>query len=153
MIPVTVVGISHKTAPLPVRERFSFTNREALALLESLRDYSGMTEGVVLSTCHRTELYMCPGKDQDLIESARSALKVKAGDLVGGAEQYLYHFSGVQAVEHLYKVTAGLESMVFGEAEIQGQVKEAYDLTKNTSIGRALVGPVLHRLFQSALAV
>ena len=83
VIPVTVVGISHKTAPLPVRERFSFTNREALALLESLRDYSGMTEGVVLSTCHRTELYMCPGTDQDLIESARSALKIKAGDLVG----------------------------------------------------------------------
>ena len=83
MIPVTVVGISHKTAPLPVRERFSFTNREALELLESLRDYSGMTEGVVLSTCHRTELYICPGTDQDLIESARSALKVKAGDLVG----------------------------------------------------------------------
>ena len=153
MIPVTVVGISHKTAPLPVRERFSFTNREALELLESLRDYSGMTEGVVLSTCHRTELYICPGTDQDLIESARSALKVKAGDLVGGAEQYLYHFSGVQAVEHLYKVTAGLESMVFGEAEIQGQVKEAYDLTKSTSTGRPLVGPVLHRLFQSALAV
>ncbi len=153
MIPVGVVGVSHKTAPLPVRERFSFTNREALTLLESLRDYSGMTEGVVLSTCHRTELYLCSGMDLDLIESARSALKAKAGDLIGGTEQYLYQFSGVQAAEHLYKVTAGLESMVFGEAEIQGQVKEAYDFTRNASTGRPLVGPVLHKLFQSALAV
>ena len=153
MIPVAVVGVSHKTAPLAVRERFSFTDQEALALVESLRDYSGMTEGIVLSTCHRTELYVCPGTDPDIVDAALSALKLKAGDLVGGTDQYLYHFSGAQAAEHLYKVTAGLESMVFGEAEIQGQVKEAYDFTRSATTGRPLVGPVLHKLFQSALAV
>jgi len=153
VIPVAVVGVSHKTAPVGVRERFSFTNAEALALLESLRDYSGMTEGVILSTCHRTELYVCSGSDFDLIDSAVSALKRKAGDLVGGTDQYLYHYSGMQAAEHLYKVTAGLESLVFGEAEIQGQVKEAYNLIRNSSTDRPLVGPILNRLFQSALAV
>ena len=68
---------------------------------------------------------MCPGTDPDIVDAALSALKLKAGDLVGGTDQYLYHFSGAQAAEHLYKVTAGLESMVFGEAEIQGQVKES----------------------------
>jgi|TARA_B110000196_G_scaffold320241_1_gene341340 glutamyl-tRNA reductase len=153
VIPVAVVGVSHKTAPVSVRERFSFTNAEALVLLESLRDYSGMTEGVILSTCHRTELYVCPGIDLDLMDSAVSALKRKVGDLVGGTDQYLYHYSGALAAEHLYKVTAGLESLVFGEAEIQGQVKEAYDSIRNASTVRPLVGPILNRLFQSALAV
>ena len=152
MSPVSVVGVSHLTAPVEIRERFAFTPGEAEAALGRLRTRSEVQEAVLLSTCNRTELYVCPGSDQSVVEAAERVFSEKAGEVVGGTKKYLYRHDGEASVRHLYRVAAGLDSLVLGEAEIQGQVKDAYELAGRVPATPSLAGPVLHRLFQSALS-
>ncbi len=153
MSPVSVVGVSHLTAPVEIRERFAFAPAEAEAALAALRTDSEVQEAVLLSTCNRTELYVCPGGNEGVKEAAERVLAEKAGEVVGGTKQYLYHHDGEASVRHLYRVAGGLDSLVLGEAEIQGQVKDAYELAGRNRATPTLAGPILHRLFQSALAV
>lgn len=153
MTSIAVVGVSHRTAPVEIRERFAFTESEVVAALGGLRNRSHMKEAVLLSTCNRTELYLCPGSDPDLLAAAETVLSEKAGELVGGTAQYLYRRRGLDAVRHLYRVVAGLDSQVLGEAEIQGQAKTAYALAGRVPADPPVAGPVLHRLFQTAFAV
>ena len=153
MTSIAVVGVSHRTAPVEIRERFAFTDTEVVAALGGLRDRAGMEEAVLFSTCNRTELYLCPGSDADLVAAGEAVLADKAGGLVGGTAQYLYRERGLEAVRHLYRVVAGLDSLVLGEAEIQGQVKGAYELAGRVPADPPVAGPVLHRLFQTAFAV
>ncbi len=152
MSPVSIVGVSHLTAPVEIRERFAFTPGEAEAALAGLRARPEVQEAVLLSTCNRTELYVCPGGNQRVQGEAERVLSEKAGDVVGGTEQYLYRHDGGASVRHLYRVAGGLDSLVLGEAEIQGQVKDAYELAGQSPTTPPLAGPVLHRLFQSALS-
>ena len=152
MSPVSVVGVSHLTAPVEIRERFAFAPAEAEAALYTLRTGSEVQEAVLLSTCNRTELYVCPAGNEGVQKAAERVLAEKAGEVVGGTQQYLYRHDGEASVRHLYRVAGGLDSLVLGEAEIQGQVKDAYELAGRNPATPALAGPVLHRLFQSALA-
>lgn len=152
MSPVSVVGVSHLTAPVEIRERFAFAPAEAEAALGALRADSEVREAVLLSTCNRTELYVCPGGDEHVKAAAERVLAEKAGELVGGTKQYLYYHEGEATVRHLYRVAGGLDSLVLGEAEIQGQVRDAYELAGKNPATPPLAGPILHRLFQSALA-
>lgn len=148
---LSVVGVSHLTASVGIRERVAFTSAEARAALEALRTSAGIEEAVLLSTCNRTEFYLYPGSDLH-VEAAEAELSKKAGELVGGIKQHLYRHESTDAVQHLYRVAGGLDSLVLGEAEIQGQVKAAYALAKKVPVHPPLAGPVIHRLFQSALA-
>ncbi len=148
-----MIGVSHLTAPVEIRERFAFAPAEAEAALSALRADSDVQEAVLLSTCNRTELYVCPGGNAGVQEAAERVLAEKAGEVVGGTSQYLYRHDGEASVRHLYRVAGGLDSLVLGEAEIQGQVKDAYELAGRNPNMPALAGPTLHRLFQSALAV
>ena len=152
MSPVSVVGVSHLTAPVEIRERFAFAPAEAEAALGGLRAESEVQEAVLLSTCNRTEIYVCPGGNERVQDAAERVLSDKAGEVVGGTRQYLYRHDGEASVRHLYRVAGGLDSLVLGEAEIQGQVKDAYELAGRSSATPAPAGPVLHRLFQSALS-
>ena len=152
MSPVSVVGVSHLTAPVEIRERFAFAPAEAEAALGMLRTGSEVEEAVLLSTCNRTELYVCPGGNERVREAAERVLSEKAGEVVGGTKQYLYCLDGEASVHHLYRVAGGLDSLVLGEAEIQGQVKDAYELAGENPATPPLAGPILHRLFQSALS-
>ena len=152
MSPVSVVGVSHLTAPVEIRERFAFAPAEAEVALYTLRADSEVQEAVLLSTCNRTELYVCPAGNEGVQKAAERVLAEKAGEVVGGTQQYLYRHNGEASVRHLYRVAGGLDSLVLGEAEIQGQVKDAYELAGRSPATPALAGPVLHRLFQSALA-
>ena len=151
MSPLAVIGVSHLTAPVGIRERFAFTSGEATAALTDLRTHAGVREAVLLSTCNRTELYVHPGSEAHL-DAAEVLLSAKAGELVGGIKQYLYRHEGSDSVRHLYRVAGGLDSLVLGEAEIQGQVKGAYELAEEVPVHPPLAGPVIHRLFQTALA-
>jgi glutamyl-tRNA reductase len=135
-----------------IRERFSFTPTEAESVLGGLVTGSEVEEAVLLSTCNRTELYVCPGGNEYVREAAERVLSEKAGEVVGGTKQYLYRHDGEAAVRHLYRVAGGLDSLVLGEAEIQGQVKDAYELAGGNPATPPLAGPILHRLFQSALS-
>ena len=141
---LAVVGVNHRTAPLEVRERFAHAAREVPASLERVLA-AGAGGGVLLSTCNRTEFYLAePG------EGAPDAVWAILSERLGGgrsASAYGYFRRDRDAVRHLYRVSAGLESMILGESQIQGQVREAWEMSKPQA------GPVLHRLFQSALLV
>jgi glutamyl-tRNA reductase len=130
-----VLGASHKTAPLAVRERLALLDGQVEPFLRELMERPGVTEAVVLSTCNRTELYVV-GEDP---ESARAALP---------ADVTLYSERNCDAARHLYRVVSGLDSMVVGEAEIQGQVKRAYE----RALAAHTTGPMTNKLFRAALA-
>ncbi len=153
MTSIAVVGVSHKTAPVEIRERFAFTEGEVEATLGGLRNRCAMKEAVLLSTCNRTELYLCPASDPAVLAVGEAVLSEKAGGLVGGTAQYFYRRHGLESVRHLFRVVSGLDSLVLGEAEIQGQVKTAYELAARVPAEPPLAGPVLHRLFQTAFTV
>ena len=91
MSPVSVVGVSHLTAPVEIRDRFAFSPAEAEVTLGRLITASEVQEAVLLSTCNRTELYVCPGGNERAKEAAERVLSEKAGEVVGGTKQYLYH--------------------------------------------------------------
>ncbi len=150
---LAVVGVSHHTAPVEARERFAFGNAEAIRALGGLREEAGLREAVLISTCNRTELYFYPAADPAALEAGAAVLRNKAEGVEGSADRYLYRKQGLDSVRHLYCVSAGLDSMVLGEAEIQGQVKVAYELARRVPVKPSMAGPVLHRLFQTALSV
>lgn len=151
---LAVVGVSHRTAPVEVRERFALGRSEIPAALAHLFREGDATEAVLLSTCNRTEVYLSA---QDLRRGEAAARELLAARGAGPAEEnfrYLYARRDRLAVDHLFRVTAGLDSMIMGEPQIQGQVKEAYQTAREiTAPSGPAVGPMLNRLFQLALNV
>ncbi len=148
MSELLALGVSHKTAPLDLRERLSLTEGSAVGALRELTAAVGIHEAAAISTCNRTELYLVVS---DTVEAESTALGVLTRqadipptELLG----HLYSHRGGEAAHHLFRVTAGLDSMIVGEAEIQGQVKRAYEL----ALVEGGTGPILNRLFRGALA-
>jgi len=143
---IKVVGVNHRTAPLEVRERFAHGAHEVPGALARVMA-AGASGGVLLSTCNRTEFYLL-AEDEPALEAVWSLLGERLSvPASGGAREYGYLARDRDAVRHLYRVSAGLDSMILGESQIQGQVREAWEAS------RAQAGPVLHRLFQTALHV
>lgn len=138
-MPVTVVGVSHRTAPVEVRERIAYRGVQCAEAAARVCVDSA-AEGVVLSTCNRTEFYLAREHGSGLSSVSRE-LSYRLGTDVA---PHLYVKSGRAAVTHIFSVASGLDSMVFGETQIQGQVREA--LTHCSSVA----GPVLSRLFRAA---
>jgi len=141
---IAVLGVNHRTAPLEVRERFAHAAHEVPPALERVLR-AGAGGGVLLSTCNRTEFYVAQPRDT-VAEAVWELLSERLG-AGRAAQEYGYVQRDREAVRHLYRVSAGLDSMILGESQIQGQVREAWQ------VSRAQAGPVLHRLFQSALLV
>ena len=142
------LGISHKTAPLELRERVALTEGRAAGVLRELVESPEVYEAVAISTCNRTELYLVASDGVAAESLALGALareaEIRPTELVG----HLYSRRGADAAAHLFRVTAGLDSMILGEAEVQGQVKRAYEL----ALVEGATGPILNRLFRGALA-
>jgi glutamyl-tRNA reductase len=141
------IGVSHKTAPVEVRERLSLPEPRAAEFIRDLRGSAEVQEAVAISTCNRTELYLVVG---DPVEGESAALAMfarQAGIRPTELAAAIYSYRNCDAARHLYRVTSGLESMVVGEAEIQGQVKRAYEAAR----ARESVGPLTNRLFTAAL--
>jgi glutamyl-tRNA reductase len=147
---IVLVGLNHRTASVEVRERVSFTTEQARRAGEELRARGILEETLVLSTCNRSEVYGVPPESSH--ESARglssflSEFHSVRPDVLNVS---LYHHYDREAVQHLFRVSAGLDSMLLGEAEILGQVREAYRFAQEYGA----TGPVLNRLFQGALEV
>jgi glutamyl-tRNA reductase len=142
------LGVSHKTAPLPLRERLALPEGRAAAVLSELTAHDTIHEAVAISTCNRTELYLIATDPVDAENAALGVLsrraEIRPTELLGT----LYSMRGKEAVGHLFSVAAGLDSMIVGEAEIQGQVKRAYEL----ALVEGATGPITNRLFRDALA-
>jgi glutamyl-tRNA reductase len=147
---IVLVGLNHRTAPVEVRERVSFTNEQARRAAEELRARGILEETLVLSTCNRSEVYGVPPEASHEsapgLSSFLSEFHSVRPDVLSSS---LYHHYDREAVRHLFRVSAGLDSMLLGEAEILGQVREAYRFAHE----HGATGPVLNRLFQGALEV
>ena len=141
-MPITVIGISHDTAPVEIREQVHLQDEQLPAVLKRLAN--DVAECVVLSTCNRLEVYaLCEPWH------VRSALLPGVfGDLAGRIMPHLYSRTGTEAVKHLFRVAAGLDSLVPGEVQILGQVQRAWQAAH--SMGTT--GPVLSQLFHKAVA-
>src|SRR5215211_8426460 len=141
------LGVSHHTAPLPLREQLALTEGKAAGVLNALVSQESISEAAALSTCNRTELYLVATGSVEAETAGLGVLAREAGipptELLGP----LYSLRAADAARHLYRVTAGLDSMILGEAEIQGQVKRAYEL----ALVEGATGPILNRLFRGAL--
>jgi glutamyl-tRNA reductase len=142
------LGASHKTASLELRERIALPTGRAVRVLAELTEHDAIHEAVALFTCNRTELYLITADAVEAENAALAILSRQAGlrptELFGS----LYSLRGSEAVEHLFAVTGGLDSMIVGEAEVQGQVKRAYEM----ALVEGVSGPVSNRLFRDALA-
>jgi glutamyl-tRNA reductase len=140
---LVVLGISHRGAPVEIRERVAFTSADARRTVEDLRVSAGVREGILLSTCNRTEFYVVEG-DEDAAPAVWKTLSARLGEEASG---YGYVMREREAVAHLFGVASGLDSMVLGEAQIHGQVRDAWENCRQVS------GAVLNRLFQTSLLV
>jgi len=136
-----VLGLNHQTAPVGLRERVAFDAAALPGALASLRALPDVSEAAVLSTCNRTELYAIAEDGQ--------ALSAWLATHAEGLEGYLYRHSDADAVRHLFRVATGLDSMVLGEPQILGQVKEAWVAARE----HGALGNGLDRLFQQTFAV
>ncbi len=135
-----LVGLSHKSAPIAVRERVALSGDALRDALVALKQMDGVAEAMVVSTCNRVEVYVLA----DTLEPARRFFL----DLSPEAKSYLYEWHGSEAVRHLFRVSASLDSMVVGEQQILGQVKEAYGI----SSAAQAAGPFISRLCNKAFA-
>ncbi len=140
---LVLVGLSQRTSPVAVRERYALQPEDAPGLLRQLVGDGGLDEAVVVSTCNRTEALAFGG------DGAESIARLKAALFRNIDVEHLYEFRGLRAVMHLFRVTSGLDSLVLGETEILGQVKRAFE----TARGAGAVGQVLSPLLTQALSV
>jgi glutamyl-tRNA reductase len=142
------LGISHKTAPVELRERVALPEGRAAGVLRELVSTDHVHEAVALSTCNRTELYLVVGDDVEAETLALGILARESDIRPTELISHLYSLRNMDAARHLFRVTAGLDAMIIGEAEIQGQVKRAYELAlvENTT------SAFMNRLFREALA-
>jgi glutamyl-tRNA reductase len=148
MTEIIALGVSHKTAPLELRERLALPEGRAVGLLGELTDSAHVQEAGAISTCNRTELYLVATEPVEAESHALGLLAREGGIRPTELAGSLYSLRGADAARHLYGVTAGLDSMILGEAEVQGQVKRAYEL----ALVEGATGPILNRLFRGALA-
>src|SRR3954469_20655793 len=138
-----LLGASHHTAPLAVREKLALDEARAAALAAKLRALPGVQEFTLLNTCNRVEIYGVT-REPDTLAALRTALAETTGCAPADLDGVLHLRQNHDAIAHLFSVASGLDSQVVGETEILGQVKAAYD----DALARAWTGPVLNRVFQ-----
>ncbi len=144
-----LVGVNHKATPVEIRERLAFTQPQIEASLERLLGHPEIIENIILSTCNRVEIYARVRSAGDGVRLLKEFICEYHNITLESLDKYFYSYQDEQAVEHLFRVSSSLDSMVLGEAQILGQVKEAY------STARALqsTGMVLNQLFEKAFNV
>jgi len=146
---ILVLGLSHHSSPVALRERFAFGEARIPAVLQLMREERLVDEAVILSTCNRVEIYASTNLDAAQALPELKNFLVKCHDYRDPLTDELYTLSEPHSVHHLFKVACGLDSMVLGETEILGQLKKAYDL----ALQHRHTGPKLNKAFQRAFNV
>lgn len=144
---VVLLGLSHRTAPPAVRDRHAMPTDRLAEALRALSDYSAVREAAILSTCNRLEIYADVDTYETGVAQLKEFLTTYRQMRVEDFDKYLYTMLGAEAVEQLFKVASGLDSMLIGEPQILSQVKDALRLAEDTGS----IGPHLGRLFRVAL--
>lgn len=147
---IIIIGMNHTTAPVEVREKYSFKEEELPKILQELKNVEGVMECIILSTCNRVELHVLM-LGEDPVEITNFLLKKNKlpESESNNFQDYLYTFRNGEALEHLCKVSSGLDSMVLGEPQIFGQVKDAYRL----AVDAGTAGSVFQSLFPQIFSV
>ncbi len=148
-MPIVVLGLSHRSSPVELRERFAFAEARIPATLELLRTQGIAQEAVILSTCNRVEIYAFTNLEPARAFAELKEFLVKIHEYRDPLTDEIYTFAEPNSVEHLFKVASGLDSMVLGETEILGQLKKAYDL----ALQHRHTGARLNKAFQRAFNV
>jgi glutamyl-tRNA reductase len=145
-----LIGVNHRTAPVEVRERFAVSEKQLPEALQSLVSYPGISEGLIVSTCNRVEILAgMQNGDCDLRGFLAQYFHVDPQQV----ESHLYEFRGKEAIKHLFRVTSSLDSMVVGEPQILGQVKEAYAVARAVGSVHSELDALLTRSFAVAKKV
>ena len=144
-----LVGVNHKTTPVEIREKLAFTKGKIEESVNQLFNFPDIIEHTILSTCNRVEIYARANSQDSAIKSIKQFIcdfhKLSLVEL----EDHFYSYSNKEAVEHLFRVSSSLDSMILGEAQILGQVKEAYSLARDLRS----TGLVLNQLFEKAFSI
>ena len=147
---IVLVGISHRTAPVELREQLAFGDAVLLEALKELVDRETITEGLIVSTCNRVEIIASTSKEAMVgITQLQDFLERYHGCRPETFERHFYNLADLDAIKHVFRVTSSLDSMVVGEPQITGQVKEAFVRAQDART----VGPQLNRLMSRAFAV
>ncbi len=147
---IVVLGLNHDTAPVEVRERIAFDRSVLEDALRRLQSLSAVRESVILSTCNRVEVIASSPDEQAAFQEIKRFLAEQEPNRNHGSlENHLYAYAGGEAVRHLFRVAASLDSMVVGEPQILGQLKDYYTAAHEAGT----VGTILHRLFHRSFTV
>jgi glutamyl-tRNA reductase len=148
-MPVIVIGLSHRTSPVAMRERFAFAEARIPEALESMRKEGIADEAVILSTCNRVEIYAATSTGADQASARLKEFLCASHNYNEPLDKSVYTLAEPHSLHHLFKVASGLDSMVLGETEILGQLKQAYDL----ALKHGHTGGRLNKAFQRAFNV
>jgi glutamyl-tRNA reductase len=148
-MPIVVIGLSHHSSPVTLRERFAFAESTMPDALEKIRSLGIANEAVILSTCNRVEIYAATELSERQAFTSLQNFLTSHHDFQEELNSEIYAVGEPRSLEHLFKVACGLDSMVLGETEILGQLKKAYDL----ALQHKHTGPVLNKAFQRAFNV
>ncbi|HYP04605.1 MAG TPA: glutamyl-tRNA reductase [Bryobacteraceae bacterium] len=148
-----ITGLNHRTAPVSVRERLAFTPGELELALAELKSLPGVHEGMILSTCNRVEVAVTAEDETDVRSSIESFLSEAKRLDRAGLQPHLYGYADRDAIRHIFRVAASLDSMVVGEPQILGQLKSAYSLAKDRGTVSGLLDTVVSRAFGVAKRV
>ncbi|GBG08769.1 glutamyl-tRNA reductase [Paenibacillus agaridevorans] len=146
---IIAVGLNYRTAPVEVREKFTFAEKELPEALNALIGTKSIMEGVIVATCNRTEMYAVVDRHQLCGHYIRSFMEKWFGLPREQFTNHLYMYEDEAAIRHLFKVTSGLDSMVIGETQILGQVKDAFLLAQE----KKTTGTVFNMLFKQAVTM
>jgi glutamyl-tRNA reductase len=146
---IIVVGLSHKTAPIEVREKLNFPEATVPEALRKLVDYEGIREGLILSTCNRVEIYASVQDSAIGIERIKQFISDYHGLSREALDQSLYVYPDAQGVRHTFRVASSLDSMVLGEAQILGQLKDAFDI----ALKAKTTSTILNKVIKKAISV
>jgi glutamyl-tRNA reductase len=146
---IVVVGLSHKTAPVDVREKLSFPEATVTEALGKLMTYDGITESLILSTCNRVEIYAVVSDTAKGEKQIRAFISDYHKLVPQSLEQALYVHADEEGVRHVFRVASSLDSMVVGEPQILGQLKDAYD----AALKAKTTGTVLNKLMKKTISV
>jgi len=144
---IILIGLNHKTAPVEVRECLAFTDEDTRSALAVLRETPAIEEAMLFSTCNRVELLMAARDAAAAIDGARSFLAEFKKVPLDGFAGALYQYLGEDAVRHMFRVAASLDSLVLGEPQILGQVKAAYRTATEENTSGVILNRLLHRAF------
>ena len=144
-----LVGVNHKTTPVEIREKLAFTKGKIEQSVDHLFNFPDIIEHTILSTCNRVEIYARANCQDSAIKSIKEFICDFHGLSLVELEDHFYSYRNKEAVEHLFRVSSSLDSMILGEAQILGQVKDAYSLAKDLRS----TGLVLNQLFKKAFSL